>query len=69
MAKKMEEREVECETCEKKILRKEGIGIIVNNKIFPFFCCSYDCLSVYVGELCQHEELPEPSYKTGGKDA
>jgi len=59
MAKKLADREVECETCHKKIIRKNGIGLMVGEKVLPFFCCSYDCLSIYVSELCQHEEIEE----------
>lgn len=56
MAHKLKDREVECETCQKKIKRKEGITMIVNDEILPFFCCSWNCLLEYVMEVCQHEE-------------
>jgi len=58
MALKLKDREVECETCKKKIKRKGGIAMIVNDKILPFFCCSWDCLSIYVNEVASHEDSP-----------
>ena len=47
---------MECEECNKKLKRKEGIEIVINGKKIPFIVCSWECLSLYASEVSSHEE-------------
>jgi hypothetical protein len=44
-------RKITCEECQKEIKRKESLGIHINGKIQPFYCCSYECLGLYINKL------------------
>ena len=58
-----------CEECGKEIKRKSAIGLMVGGKVLPFFCCTYECLGLYVDKLddCEDDEVVDSVFPEQSK--